>query len=134
MVFLAERGFAYGVNVAIVGVTSYIVLFLTLPIVTPVIEALGKDITALVWMTAQEKSPPRRRTLFPFPEDLFQGREANGDAKDDIEANSSNRSSALNRDSIFAGKNGEKGEVYEDSPPMSEAGWMNEKGKGADRS
>ena len=134
MVFLAERGFAYGVNVAIVGVTSYIVLFLSLPIVTPVIEALGKDITALVWMTAQEKSPPRRRTLFPFPEDLFQGREANGDAKDDVEANSSNRSSALNSNSIFAGENGKKGEVYEVSPPMSEAGWMNEKGKGADRS
>jgi hypothetical protein len=127
MVFLAERGFAYGVNVAIVGVTSYSVLFLSLPIVTPVIEALGKDITALVWMTAQEKSPPRRRTLFPFPEDLFQSREANGDAKDDVEANSSNRSSALNSDLTFAGKKGEKGEVYEVSPPMSEAGWMKEK-------
>ncbi|KAF3044724.1 hypothetical protein E8E12_009792 [Didymella heteroderae] len=134
MVFLAERGFTYGVNVAIVGVTSYVVLFLSLPIVTPVIEALGKDITALVWMTAQEKSPPRRRTLFPFPEDLFQGREANCDTKNDVEANSSNRSSALNSDSSFAGKRGEKGEVYEVSPPMSEAGWMKEKGRDADRS
>lgn len=136
MVFLAERGFAYGVNVAIVGVTSYAVLFCSLPIVTPVIEALGKDITALVWMTAREKSPPRRRTLFPFPEDLFHGREANGDGKDDVEANSSNRSSVLQRNSssIFSGKDGEKGEVYEVSPVLSEGGWIKEKGKDVDRS
>ncbi|KAF1836633.1 hypothetical protein BDW02DRAFT_520792 [Decorospora gaudefroyi] len=78
LVFLADRGFTYGVNVAIVGVTSYALLFCSLPIVTPVIEALGKDVTALVWMTAQQKSPPRRRTLFPFPEDLFTGRRVNG--------------------------------------------------------
>ncbi|KAF2255337.1 glycoside hydrolase family 16 protein [Trematosphaeria pertusa] len=81
MVFLAERGFGYGVNVAVVGVTSYFLLFAILPIVTPIIEALGKDITALVWMSAVEKSPPRRRTLFPFPDDLFVRRE-----KNDVEA------------------------------------------------
>ncbi|KAF1996064.1 glycoside hydrolase family 16 protein [Amniculicola lignicola CBS 123094] len=75
MVFLADRGFGYGINVTIVGVTSYVLLFLCLPIVTPIVEALGKDITALVWTTATEKSPPRRRTLFPFPDDLFTRRE-----------------------------------------------------------
>ncbi|KZM21138.1 uncharacterized protein EKO05_0008122 [Ascochyta rabiei] len=116
LVFLAKRGFTYGVNVAIVGVTSYAVLFLSLPIITPIIEALGKDITALVWMTAQEKSPPRHRTLFPFPDNLFQGREINGDAKVDVEANSSNRSST----SIFLGKGDEKGKVYEVSPTKSD--------------
>lgn len=126
LVFLAERGFSYGINVAIVGVTSYAVLFLSLPIVTPVIEALGKDITALVWMNAQEKSPPRRRTLFPFPDDLFQGREVNGEAKGDVEANPSNRSSGLVRNSvsIFSGKGDEKGEVYEVTPTRSERDWM----------
>ncbi|KAF2178606.1 glycoside hydrolase family 16 protein [Zopfia rhizophila CBS 207.26] len=77
MIFLAEHDFSYGVNVTIVGVTSYTILFLTLPIVTPVIEALGKDITTLVWTTAIEKSPPRQRTLFPFPDDLFTRREEN---------------------------------------------------------
>lgn len=125
MVFLAKRGFTYGINVAIVGVTSYAVLFLSLPIVTPVIEALGKDITALVWMTAQEKSPPRRRTLFPFPDNLFQGRELNSDTRDDVEANSSNRSSGLVRNSvsIFSGKGDEKGEVHECSPTQSDGGW-----------
>jgi hypothetical protein len=83
MVFLASRGFTYGVNVAIVGVTSYALLFAIMPIVTPIVEALGKDMTALVWMTAQNKSPPRRRTLFPFPEDLFTGRAVN--AKVEVE-------------------------------------------------
>ncbi|KAI4663784.1 uncharacterized protein J4E78_004202 [Alternaria triticimaculans] len=82
MVALAERGFSYGINVTIVGITSYGVLFACLPIVTPIIEALGKDMTALVWMTATKKSPPRRRTLFPFPEDLFTGRAVNATADD----------------------------------------------------
>jgi hypothetical protein len=131
MVFLAERGFTYGINVTIVGITSYAVLFLSLPIVTPVIEALGKDITAMVWMTAQEKSPPRRRTLFPFPEDLFQARETNGGSKGDVEANSSSSSSVIQRSSvsIFSGKGDEKGEVYEVSSTVTEGGWMEKKGK-----
>ena len=135
MIFLAERGFTYGINVAVVGVTSYAILFLSLPILTPVIEALGKDITALIWMTAQEKSPPRRRTLFPFPDDLFQGREVNGDDKDDIEANSSNRTSEVTRNSvsIFSGKGDEKGEVYEVSPVKNEGGWMEKQNKNAAR-
>lgn len=91
MVFLAERDFSYSVNVAIVGVTSYAVLILLLPVITPVIEALGKDVTAMVWMTAQETPPPRRRTLFPFPSDIIIGRELeyeNADGNTDIEAKS----------------------------------------------
>ncbi|CAO2649147.1 Nn.00g100960.m01.CDS01 [Neocucurbitaria sp. VM-36] len=97
LVFLADRDFSYGYNIAIVGVTSYAVLFLSLPILTPVLEALGKDVTALVWMTAQEESPPRRGTLFPFPRDLFTGRAANGngekDGRMDVEAQAGDRSS-----------------------------------------
>lgn len=83
MVFLANRSFSYGINVAIVGVTSYVLLFAILPIVTPVIEALGKDLTAMIWMDAIEKHPPRRRTLFPFPDDFLSRREE----KNDVEAN-----------------------------------------------
>lgn len=77
LVFLAERGIGFGVNVAVVGVTSYVLLFMSLPIVTPVLEALGKDMTAMVWMTAKEKSPPKRPTLFPFPGELLVGRAVN---------------------------------------------------------
>ena len=84
MVSLAERDFTYGVNVSIVGITSYAMLFAILPIVTPIVEALGKDITALVWMNATEKSPPRRRTLFPFPENFLKKR----GTEDDVEAGS----------------------------------------------
>jgi hypothetical protein len=76
LVFLASRGLPFSVNVAIVGITSYAVLALALPIVTPIIEALGKDITALVWQSANEKNPPRRRTLFPYPDDLLSKRES----------------------------------------------------------
>jgi hypothetical protein len=88
MVFLAKRDFTYGINVTIVGVTSYVLLFMTLPLITPVVEALGKDITALVWMTAQEKSPPRHRTLFPFPGEILTARlgtGAEGGEKVDVE-------------------------------------------------
>ena len=81
MVVLASRGLGYSTNVAIVGVTSYALLFSILPIVTPIIEALGNDITALVWTSATEKSPARRPTLFPFPGDLFERRtKSPGDA------------------------------------------------------
>ncbi|KAI2479477.1 Acyl-transf-3 multi-domain protein [Pyrenophora tritici-repentis] len=83
LIVLAERGIPYGINIAVVGVTSYAVMFASLPIVTPVIEALGKDMTALVWMTATNKSPPRRPTLYPFEGDLFTGRAAN--AKSDAD-------------------------------------------------
>lgn len=126
LVFLAERGFTYGISVAVVGVTSYAVLFLSLPIVTPIIEALGKDITALIWMTAQEKSPPRHRTLFPFPGDLFQGREANGESKNDVEANPSNRSSGVIRSSasIFSGTGDEERGSNEASPTKSNGQWQ----------
>ncbi|OCK77232.1 glycoside hydrolase family 16 protein [Lepidopterella palustris CBS 459.81] len=75
LVLLASHGFGYGVNIAIVGVTSYTILFMSLPVVTPVIEALGKDITALVWQSATEVPPPRRPTLFPFPNDMLANRE-----------------------------------------------------------
>jgi hypothetical protein len=84
MVFIADHGFGFGINITVVGVTSYIVLFAILPIVTPIIEALGKDITALVWMSATEKSPPRRRTLFPFSEDLFLRREKKKDVEEAV--------------------------------------------------
>jgi hypothetical protein len=109
MVFLADRGFTYGVNVAIVGVTSYAVLFASLPIITPIIEALGKDVTALVWMTAQNKSPPRRRTLFPFPEDLFTGRAVN--AKIDSEKKTGDVESGLGKHASDGTLGSEKGKL-----------------------
>ncbi|KAF1846003.1 glycoside hydrolase family 16 protein [Cucurbitaria berberidis CBS 394.84] len=119
LVFLAARDFSYGINVAIVGVTSYVLLFLSLPIVTPVLEALGKDVTALVWMTAQEKSPPRRRTLFPFPADVFTGRPVNlkDGAQVDVEGGAGDRSSApttlQSGDASSKDKSGAKVESHE---------------------
>lgn len=109
MVFIAERGFSYGINVAVVGVTSYVLLFAMMPIVTPIVEALGKDVTALVWMTATEKPPPRRRTLFPFPDDLFIRRE-----KVDVETAAGSVSTSSGRTSPSEkGKMKEKEKVKE---------------------
>lgn len=133
MVFLAERGFTYGINVAVVGVTSYAILFLCCPIITPIIEALGKDITAMIWMTAQEKSPPRRRTLFPFPDNLLNGRASHDDSKEDVEANPSDRGSGMVRNSvsIFAGNDEKKEQtVYEATAVVDEGDWMEKKNKG----
>ncbi|KAF2644163.1 hypothetical protein P280DRAFT_546983 [Massarina eburnea CBS 473.64] len=106
MIFIADRDISYSVNVVAVGVTSYAILFAILPIVTPVIEALGKDITALCWMSATEKPPPKRRTLFPFPDDLFARRgdrdveTAGGGSAEVLE---SDRSSASEKD-VMKGK------------------------------
>lgn len=86
LVFMAERSISYGISIAVVGVTSYAVLFLCLPIVTPIIEALGKDVTAMVWMTAQQKSPLRRGTMFPFPKDLITGRTVNVGEEEKVDA------------------------------------------------
>lgn len=104
-VFLASRGFSYGINVIIVGFTSYGVLIMSLPIVTPIIEALGKDITTLVWEAASSKSPPRRPTLFPFPEDLFFEEAHPPPTASDVESNPSN----------WSEKNGSADSIYKSS-------------------
>lgn len=65
-VFLAGKGFVYWLNILLVGVTSYAVIILSLPIVTPAIEILGRDITINIWDFANEKPPPKHDTLYPF--------------------------------------------------------------------
>jgi hypothetical protein len=77
MCFIADRGINYHINVAVVGISSYMILILSLPILTPIIEALGKDITNQIWIAANSPPAPKRYTLFPFPEDLFLKRDGN---------------------------------------------------------
>jgi hypothetical protein len=107
MIVIADRGFGYGINVTAVGISSYVLLFAILPIITPVIEALGKDVTSLVWTTAIEKSPERRRTLFPFPDDLFKRCEE----KIDLESVGSMKGESGRSLSSGKGKGKEKVEV-----------------------
>ncbi|KAI9642477.1 hypothetical protein NHQ30_009282 [Ciborinia camelliae] len=59
-------------SVALITATiCYGTLFSSLPILTPVVETLGKNVTANIWRMAHIKPAPRRKTLFPFPDGLF---------------------------------------------------------------
>ncbi|KKY16776.1 putative glycoside hydrolase family 16 [Diplodia seriata] len=66
LVTLAHRDFVYWLNALLVGVTCYGIILLSLPIVTPAIEILGRDITINIWEFANVKPPPKKDTLFPF--------------------------------------------------------------------
>ena len=73
-IFLAVRGLSYGTNIFIVALCCYAVLALCTPLVTPVIDCLGKRITSDIWRQAREEPAPRRPTLYPFSKDLFLNR------------------------------------------------------------
>ncbi|KAK7556250.1 hypothetical protein IWX91DRAFT_346187, partial [Phyllosticta citricarpa] len=68
---LAKLSLPYWLMMLVTGLTSYAWIFLSLPIITPAIEILGRDITIHVWEEAVEKPPPRRATLFPFAKDYL---------------------------------------------------------------
>ncbi|KAF2456995.1 hypothetical protein BDY21DRAFT_287004 [Lineolata rhizophorae] len=69
--FLAAHGAPYWANSLAVGLSSYFLLGCSLPIVTPIIELLGVEITKQVWHFAHNKPEPRRKTIFPYRDDTF---------------------------------------------------------------
>jgi hypothetical protein len=71
---LSILGLAYWANMLCTAIVCYTLLFLALSIVTPVVEILGKTITANIWKYAYEFQVPKRSTLFPFPKELFMSR------------------------------------------------------------
>ena len=71
---LGGLGVPYWANMLITAIACYGVLYLSLPIITPVVEALGKTVTSSIWNSASEQPPPKRHTLYPFPDDLFTSR------------------------------------------------------------
>ncbi|KAI4152417.1 MAG: hypothetical protein LQ340_002925 [Diploschistes diacapsis] len=71
---LSSAGVPYWANLLLVAIVCYTVLYLSLPIITPVVEALGKTVTNSIWASASEQPAPKRRTLYPFPDDLFVSR------------------------------------------------------------
>ena len=73
-IFLAVRGLSYSSNILIVALCCYSVLALTTPVVTLVLDCLGKSITTDIWRQAREEPAPRHPTLYPFPKDLFLNR------------------------------------------------------------
>ncbi len=79
-VYLAGQGIAYWANLLIVAVCCYAVLVLSLPLLTPIVETLGKHVTANIWQFAHENPAPRRSTLYPFPDNFLFVRESELDA------------------------------------------------------
>jgi hypothetical protein len=85
-VHLAARNVPYWANMLIVATCTYTVIFGCLPLLTPILEGLGKSITQKIWQDASSKPPPRRETLYPFSPDLFQGNEVDKETKvEDVE-------------------------------------------------
>ncbi|KAB8298715.1 hypothetical protein EYC80_000890 [Monilinia laxa] len=67
----ANTSLPYWSVALITAVICYSTLFASLPILTPVVETLGKNVTGNIWRMAHLKPAPRRKTLFPFPDRLF---------------------------------------------------------------
>jgi hypothetical protein len=64
-VHLTAKGVPYWVNLLIIAVSCYAVLFASLPFLTPIVDTLGKNVTFNIWQFAYEKPAPRRPTLYP---------------------------------------------------------------------
>jgi hypothetical protein len=71
-IFFSVHGLTYWLNVLLTGFCCYAALFLSLPLMTPVVELLGKNITLSIWNNAYIRPPPKKPTLFPFPSNLFE--------------------------------------------------------------
>ena len=70
-VYLSAHGFPYWLNLLVVAISCYSTLIACLPLLTPVVETLGKNVTLNIWLYANQRPAPRRPTLFPFPDDLL---------------------------------------------------------------
>jgi hypothetical protein len=70
-VHLSADGWPFWAVILVVGIVCYTVLFLCLPILTPVVETLGLNVTKNIWTLAREGIMKRKRTLWPFRGDLF---------------------------------------------------------------
>ncbi|KAM0153733.1 hypothetical protein ACHAQE_007529 [Botrytis cinerea] len=67
----ANTSLPYWSVALITAIVCYGTLFASLPVLTPVVETLGKNVTGNIWRMAHIKPAPRRKTLFPFADRLF---------------------------------------------------------------
>lgn len=67
----ANTALPYWSVALITAIVCYATLFCSLPILTPVVETLGKNVTGNIWRMAHIKPAPRRKTLFPFADRIF---------------------------------------------------------------
>ena len=79
---LAVHGLPYWANLLVVAATCYATIALCLPFLTPVVETLGKNLTADIWMMAREEPVLKKPTLWPFePRFLLDRYETEHDGK-----------------------------------------------------
>lgn len=65
-VYFASIGLEYWVNILLVAIISFSSLFLILPVVTPVMEMLGKEMTRNIWLAASEEPVEWKPTTWPL--------------------------------------------------------------------
>lgn len=71
MVTIFSYGCPYWLCVLLTVIISYGTLFASLPLLTPPIEMLGKNLTLSIWEHASQAPCPRKPTTFPFGKELF---------------------------------------------------------------
>ena len=84
-VFFAGQGLPYWANMLLTALICYTTLFSILPIVTPVMEMLGKEITKGIWVAASEEPAAWRPTSHPFGVEDIRGLVYRKDDEDDEE-------------------------------------------------
>lgn len=65
-VYFASIGLEYWVNILLVAIISFSCLFAILPVVTPVMEMLGKEMTRNIWLSASEEPVRWKPTHWPI--------------------------------------------------------------------
>lgn len=65
-VYFAGIGLAFWLNILLTALICYVTLFACVPIVTPVMEMLGKEITKGIWVSASEEPAPHHPTSHPL--------------------------------------------------------------------
>ncbi len=66
-IVFAVHGIRYWLNLLIVAICCFTVIAISLPVLTPLLDGLGKSVTQDIWEFAHEDPVPRRPTLHPFP-------------------------------------------------------------------
>ncbi|OQO02914.1 hypothetical protein B0A48_11197 [Cryoendolithus antarcticus] len=73
-VWFADLGLAYWLNMLLTAIICYVALFACLPIVTPAIEMLGKEMTKSIWVGASQEPDEWRPTSWPLGRDEVEGK------------------------------------------------------------
>jgi hypothetical protein len=71
-VYFASIGLEYWVNILLVALISYSTLFAILPIVTPVMDMLGKEFTRNIWLGASEEPVKWKPTAWPLEKEQIE--------------------------------------------------------------